>query len=220
MIVNLKRWHRAVSPTSPPAKAGSLAVNYLHESLLLCTQVIDLAFSQLSENQAKVDGWTPLCSQLQIVQNSQPREVLHSLLTSPIGSISFSKPVPSTTSLPSSFPLHIHTNRLSFYVAFVNHLTCLLLIRSKPRKVDGKAGKGLRTETWHAVQLCGLSLSNTILWNWDPVIVAALLYAGPLLSYAGQQKELLLHLVVLRKTTGWLIEEEIHRLEEFWKVSS
>jgi hypothetical protein len=48
--------------------------------------------------------------------------------------------------------------------------------------------------------------------------VAALLFAGSFLSYSEQQLELMERLEVMRQMTGWMFEEEIQDLEEFWKT--
>ena len=92
------------------------------------------------------------------------------------------------------------------------HTILLLLVQCKPRRVKLKAA------TWYAVQICGLSLSNSLLWSWDPLIVAALLFAGPFLSYSKQQLELMEHLEALRKMTGWIFEEEMRELGHAWKL--
>jgi hypothetical protein len=100
----------------------------------------------------------------------------------------------------------------------LSHLTHILLIQCKPRQVPSQFAKSLNTAPWHAVQLCGLALSNPILWSWDPIAVASLLLAGSFISYSEQQTELLQHLKQLRMTTGWIFDQEIQDLEVFWKA--
>jgi hypothetical protein len=77
---------------------------------------------------------------------------------------------------------------------------------------------GMNTSAWHAVQLCGLVLGNPIIWSWDPVVVVALILAGPYLSYLEQQRELLQHLKILKKMTKWDFEQEIEGLKDIWKA--
>jgi hypothetical protein len=76
----------------------------------------------------------------------------------------------------------------------------------------------LKTIPWHSVQLCGISKSNRLAWSWDPIVVAALLYAGKFLSYCGQQSEMVQLLQDLSELTGWKTRKEIEKLKEFWNA--
>lgn len=195
-------------------------ITHLRKLLLLCTRVSDLAFLQTTNQSSIIDGWNRLYVELQDLMNNNQSDVpIASLLTSPIGSISSSNSTTSSIGIPTSFPLHIYTSRLSFYCSFLNHLTCLLLGQSRPHKINDRAAKSLRAAPWLAVQLCGLSLSNTVVWSWDPVVVSALLFAGSFLTYVGQQMELSAYLRRLERMTGWILKQDIQRLEEFWKSS-
>jgi hypothetical protein len=112
----------------------------------------------------------------------------------------------------------IFTTRISFYNSFLLHITQLLLVLCKPRNIEHGAVTKLKTAPWYAVQICGLSLSNPEIWSWDPLIVAALLFAGSFLSYSEQQLELMEHMEALREMTGWRFEQEIQGLQEFWSA--
>lgn len=187
--------------------------------LLLCSQSVQLAFSPLMDSQTRVDNWSEIYTQLQEWKSHPQAEgIITSLLTTPIDSMPSRKSVSGTT-LPTAFPIHIFTSRLSFYISFLDHLTSLLLLQSRLRKINDGATRSLKTAPWRAVQLCGLSLSNSTLWSWDPVIIAALIFAGSCLTYSGQQTELLEHLRVLEKMAGWNLRRNIQELEEFWKAS-
>lgn len=218
LVSDVNRWHRTVSSLPDRSHTQSRIVNHLQESLLLCAKVACLAQSR--DNQATFDSWMHLYSQLQTLRSSQSAEEVLPILTSPIAGLSSSKHKHWSTKTPADFPIQIHTSRVSFYSAFLDHLTCLLLLRSKPRKVFGRDAKSLKTTTWHAVEICGLSMSNPLFWSWDPVVVAALIPAGPTLSYAAQQKELLEHLRRLEKLTGWAIRKALQDLEDNWRIGS
>lgn len=75
----------------------------------------------------------------------------------------------------------------------------------------------MKTETWHALQICSVSLSNKLLWSWDPAIIATLLHCGRLLSYSAQQEELIEHLQKLQLMTGWKFQRDIDELEDYLK---
>lgn len=85
---------------------------------------------------------------------------------------------------------------------------------SNPRKIDDRETKELRKDTWHAVQICWLSSSNSILWSWNPVVIAALVYSGPFTTYSGQQHDLLEHLPMLEKASEWILDHKIRKLLE------
>lgn len=217
LLSNLKQWHQ----NSPPLSISTQLldpVKHLQRSLLLCSQIADL-YSRTTENEEKLESWNFLCSQFQTLRTLQSGDMLRPLLESPIGSLSRSKSTLTSINIPSSFALHVHTSRVSFYVSFLHHLTNILLIESKPRRVEHRAIKEFKPATWHAVRICGLSLSNPILWSWDPVVVAALMHAGCMLSHAGQQKDILEHLRRLEKLTGWEFGQNLKELEEFWMIS-
>lgn len=184
--------------------------------------MVNLAFSHTTDSNRSLGSWSNLYTSFQSTQNTQLTESSIPILRSQIGSINFltsGQHLPSSN-LPSEFPLQIHTSRISFYFAFLNHLISLLLLISRPRNIDPTTIGKCRTTTWHAVQICGLSMSNNILWSWDPVVIAALLHAGQSLSYGAQQKELLLHLRRLEETTAWKIGGEVDQLVAFWRASS
>jgi hypothetical protein len=156
------------------------------------------------------------------MRDSQQSELLLPLLSSQIGLINILKSTarPSNNNIPSEFPLQIHTSRVSFYSSFLQHLISLFLLVSRPRNTGRAMSTKLKTTTWHAVQICGLSISNNVLWSWDPVVVAALLHTGQYLSYGPQQTELLRHLRRMEVTTAWKFGREIGQLQDFWRVSS
>lgn len=193
----------------------------LEDALLLCAKMADLAFSHSTESRATFERWSSLYDEFQDIENSEQSESLLPLLRSQIGSIKFLESGPHLSSnIPSEFPLQIHTSRVSFYFSFLHHLMSLLLLMSRPRNIDRTTSNKFKTTTWHAVQICGLSISNNILWSWDPVVIAVLLHAGQSLSYGAQQKELLRHLRRLEETTAWKFGSEVDQLEDFWAASS
>ena len=220
-IANDNSWVGASSTSSPVVQTPSSEIDYLRNLLLFCTRVTRLVFLPSSNYEARSEDWACLYAQFQALQtNHGCQDMIEPLLISPINSISSSKTTPLFTSTPNSFPIHIYTSRLLFYCSFLEHLMCLLLIQSRPRKIIPNSAKSLKTAPWYAVQLCGMSLSNNELWSWDPVIISALIFAGSFLSYAGQQTELLKHLRTLEKMTGWLFKKEIQELGELWESSS
>ncbi|KAH6669217.1 hypothetical protein B0J14DRAFT_641139 [Halenospora varia] len=212
-ITNLDRWEQIETPGSARSGSPSSPTSFLENSLLLCIHTAKLYFSKSSNGIPTTNTWMSLYSQHQSMQANQPTELVP-LLTSAIGSIRHSD---VDSSGPRNFPLSIHTTRLSLYTAFLSHLTSLLLIQCRPRRLDQGVVRKMKTETWHALQICSLSLSNKLLWSWDPAIIATLLHCGRLLSYSAQQEELVEHLQKLQLMTGWKFQRDIGELEGYLK---
>lgn len=222
ILINLALWQPSL-PESPLSAHSALRTTSRQEdALLLCAKIADLTFSQDTETHPAAEIWSSLYTSFQNTRDIRQSESLIPILSSQIGSISISKttPTPPNESIPSEFPLQIHTSRVSFYSSFLYHLTSILLLMSRPTNIDRSMNSKLKTTTWHAVQISGLSMSNNILWSWDPVVVTALLYTGQSLSYKAQQMELLRHLRRLEETTAWKFGSEVDQLEDFWRSSS
>jgi hypothetical protein len=213
-LTPLNRWHRSADSTYPNVPDGhSNPQLCIDEALAICARVADLCFTQPLVSESVADSWLGLYSDIETWNLKLP-SVMRPMLNSAIGSISYDE------GTAKSFPLIMHTSRASFYGCLLYHITCLLLLQCKPRAIRGRVTTQLKTVTWHAVQLCGLSISNNITWSWDPVSVSVILHAGQLLSYTEQQHELLVHLQQLAKLTGWRIHREIRNLAENWQTAS
>ncbi|KAH9223010.1 hypothetical protein DL95DRAFT_440743 [Leptodontidium sp. 2 PMI_412] len=221
-LTNIEKWTNADTSSSSSPSCGDLQVTYHDKTLLLCLNVVKFRFSQ--DTSHAEDTWTRLHTQHQSLTASHPSQS-QSLLISSIGRISLSAPDTSTsTTTPLSFPFQLHTTRLSFYATLLTHLTSLLLLQCLPPRLKLKLKltqtallQSLKTETWHAVQICSLALSNRVIWSYDPVVIAALLLAGRMLSYEAQQQELIRFLRTLRVVTSWVFDAEIAELEEAWE---
>jgi hypothetical protein len=185
----------------------------------MCIEVV--SYWQSVDKRIDVERWVLLSSMLPTLEKSQSLELTLPLLSSPIGKIVFSRSdnVSPSRLIPASFPISIFTSRSGFYTAFLKHLMQMLLVQCKPRRISTRAAKLVNTAAWHAVQVCGLSLSNSILWSWDPLVVAALLLAGSFVSYSEQQQELMEHLIFLKRMTGWGFDLEIQNLETLWNTA-
>jgi hypothetical protein len=188
-----------------------LPANKVQDAIILCAKAVDLNLSQSIHSIGKMEQWTKLYT---ATENWQ---VCLGTGAQPILAINGVKAADSEDIL-TSFPLVIYTNRVDFYTSFLYHLSCLLLLQSRPHSLRRMKSACLKTIPWHSVQLCGISKSNRLAWSWDPIVVAALLYAGKFLSYCGQQSEMVQLLQDLSELTGWKTRKEIEKLKEFWNA--
>jgi len=183
----------------------------IQHSNILCAEILNLSLAPATCSMGKREEWSKLHMMIEDWQSHlarcfQPLLSINSLKAVDFGDIS------------TSFPVVIYTNRSTFYTAFLFHLSCLLLLQSRPHSLRRMKSTCLRNIVYHSVYLCGISKSNRLGWSHDPLVLAALLRAGTVLSYRGQQMEMLQHLNALTGLTGWKTSKEMDRLQEYWRV--
>lgn len=189
------------------------ASDCIRQVLILCVQAFNLSTCAQSNSQSTVAIWSRISSELQTWHSSLPSE-MRPIFKSGIGRIN------NTPGTSGAFPLSIHTSQTSLYGSILYHFTNICLLQCVPRRMKQYAAQNLGTVTWHAVQLCGLSVSNEIRWSWDPVTIVTLFQAGMLLSFEDQQVELFHHLSQLTRITGWKFERELQNLSQFWAAAT
>ncbi|OBU00095.2 hypothetical protein VE01_01833 [Pseudogymnoascus verrucosus] len=215
LMTPIEKWHPVSMPFSDDMNIMSLeqsrAPEWTRRSILLCSQAAQLCFSteisNITTSHSATDTWTYLWSSTRGWLESLPSS-MYPIFTSPISAI------PSTP--PYFFPLILYTSRSNMYAAIMHHTASVLLLQSKPPTV--RPSSHLKTPTWHAVQICGICIGNNAQWSYDPTILAALIYAGRLISYQEQKKELLDVLRVLVKGSGWQVGGAIDEMIEWWRV--
>jgi len=104
------------------------------------------------------------------------------------------------------------------FAAIMHHTTSILLLESKPPV--SQSTSSLKSQTWHAVQICGVCLANNATWSHDPTVLAELIYAGRFISYHEQRKEVLRSLYLLVKESGLRMGEAVDDMVATWKLDS
>lgn len=216
-MTRTEKWHLISTPFPDDRHLISLEQSRTHEwtrrSILLCSQAAQLRFSSDTSNittmQPAADTWTYLWSSSQTWLKGLPSS-MHPIFTSSISAI------PSAP--PYSFPIILYTSRSNMHAAIMHHTISVLLLQIKPS--GARPSSQLKTPTWHAVQLCGICIANNAHWSNDPTILAALIYAGRLISYQEQKRELLGFLQVVYKASGWQVGEVIDDLLDWWRIDS
>lgn len=66
--------------------------------------------------------------------------------------------------------------------------------------------------------IAGIPCRNEFKEQWDPLLVAALLYIGPKLTHRAQQEVLIECLGRAGEVTGLVLDEEVGRLRAGWAV--
>lgn len=190
---------------------GSRTYSVIQRALNLYSQAFNCRIGSHTTYQTMTATWSRVCSESQLWYHDRQPEMrpifqssVRNIHGNPCGSI-------------SSFPIQLHSSQISFYGAMLYYTTNLFLLQCVPLRMKRNIDQRLITATWHAVQLCGLSLSTDIRWSWDPLALASLVKVGRLLSYKDQQSELLGHLLHLQQLTRKL--DELERLRRLWSTA-
>lgn len=185
--------------------------NEIQHAIILCAKIVNLSLVSAMQPIGTREEWSRLHTMLDDWQQHLATGVQPLLNINGVKAADFED-------ISTSFPVIIYTNRSTFYTTFLFHLSCLMLLQSRPHSFRRMKSTCLRTIVYHSVYFCGISKSNRLAWSHDPLVVAALLLVGKFLSYRGQQIEMLQHLEALTGLTGWKTSKEMDRLQEHWRV--
>lgn len=120
----------------------------------------------------------------------------------------------------SSFPILIFTTPMALVANAVYHITSLLLLTQKPRLLKSLPGpRCFTSHIWHAQAIAGIAASNDSPEQWDPVLVASLLFIARDMTHESQQVVLLERLRRITATTGMNVERETDSLKSRWRVA-
>jgi hypothetical protein len=117
----------------------------------------------------------------------------------------------------SPFPEVLYDNGPAISSNQLYHMAMILLIENKPRlfKINPKLSK---PPTWHAKQICSISLHNDHHGCWNNS-VQTLWIAGKLLTHEDEHRVILELLDRIESTTGWAMKFRAKDLIEFWGQS-
>lgn len=120
----------------------------------------------------------------------------------------------------SSFPILIFTTPMALVANAVYHITSLLLLTHKPRLLKSLPGpRCFTSHIWHAQAIAGVAASNDSPEQWDPVLVASLLFIARDMTHESQQVVILERLRRITATTGINLEHETDSLKSRWRVA-
>ncbi|KAJ5547257.1 hypothetical protein N7494_004842 [Penicillium frequentans] len=120
----------------------------------------------------------------------------------------------------SSFPIMIFTTPMALVANAVYHITSLLLLTHKPRLLKSLPGpRCFTSHIWHAQAIAGIAASNDSPEQWDPVLVASLLFIARDMTHESQQVVILERLRRITATTGINLEHETDSLKSRWRVA-
>lgn len=135
-----------------------------------------------------------------------------------VGSIEMSQIDPMNL---ASFPIHLYSSAIAVQAATFYHMTALLLLQHKPRllNIPGRR-QHLTSPNWHARAIAGIATSNEFTEQWDPIVIASLLYIARDITHSAQQQTILECLGAISVQTGIPLEEEAEQLRAQWSAAS
>ena len=115
----------------------------------------------------------------------------------------------------SPFPEILYDNGPAIASNQLYHMSMIILMENKPRLYKTKHSK---SPTWHAKQICSISLNNDHQGCWNNS-VQTLYVAGKLLTHEDEHKIILDLMDEIETTTGWAMRFRGKDLKEFWEQS-
>ncbi|KAH8593957.1 hypothetical protein B0O99DRAFT_183972 [Bisporella sp. PMI_857] len=217
LMTQVELWHDLSYPflygdSHHPEQSDSKTSEWTSHSIFICAHAARYQFSPSDSwstmpQTEHAERWTCLWSLAQWWSHHHSPQ-MYPILTSAISHIASDK--------TSAFPIIIHTRRSNLLASIMYHTASLLLLQTKPPVL--RQTPKLRTPAWYATQICGLCISNGAQWSSDPVIIAALVYAGRLISYQEQRSELEDFLLRVTNECSWRFREQIEEMLEGWRA--
>ncbi|PVH89305.1 hypothetical protein DL98DRAFT_524089 [Cadophora sp. DSE1049] len=217
LVTAVERWHDQSQSfpddTRTEISEEDESPECTRRSILLCSQAAQICFStepaHPTATHTATGLWTSLYHRARSWFETIPSS-MQAILASPISS--------TRSAPPHAFPLILYTCRSDMFAAIMHHTTSILLLQSKPPVTQSTSI--LISQTWHAVQICGICLANNASWSYDPTVLVVLIYVGRFISYHEQRKELLEGLHLLVKGSGLRMNEAIDDMVACWKMDS
>lgn len=134
-----------------------------------------------------------------------------------VGSLEMSQIDPSNL---ASFPIQLYTNAAAVQAAIFYHTTALLLLEHKPRllSIPGRRYH-FTSRSWHVRAIAGIATSNTFPEQWDPIVIASLLYTARDITHVAQQDALLECFQQISNHTGIPLDDEVEKLQTHWAAA-
>ena len=153
------------------------------------------------------DHWSELWTTCTLWFQKRPRS-MEPLLESPYGS-----------DQGDPFPVDLFTSVTALQANLVMHMSAIILLAHRPR-LGNVAGMSncLRSRSWHVHKVARMLVGNHFNEQWDPIVVAALIFIAREMSHVSQQKALLQCFGEIARTTHIPVGEDVARLRESWQL--
>ena len=122
----------------------------------------------------------------------------------------------------AALPTELYSSSRALLPNIAYHTACILLLTCKPRSAKPLSVDSTRqflSESWHIQIIAGIASVNEFEEQWDPVLIAALLFIGPRLTHQAQRDVVLDCLNRASEMTGLVLNNDINSLKATWALA-
>ncbi|KAH0287522.1 hypothetical protein KCU62_g5870, partial [Aureobasidium sp. EXF-3399] len=116
------------------------------------------------------------------------------------------------------FPVDVYTSATSLQANLTMHISAVVLLSQKPRLTNATSTfQRLGSRSWHIQKMARMLVGNHFKEQWDPIVIAALLFSAKEMSHSSQQEALLPCFDEILNATKIPMAEEIANLRARWQ---
>lgn len=116
------------------------------------------------------------------------------------------------------FPIDVFTSATSLQANVTMHVSAVVLLSQKPRLTNATSTfQRLGSRSWHIQRIARMLVGNHFNEQWDPIVIAALIFIAKEMSHSSQQDALLSCFHEISKATHIPMAEEIANLRARWQ---
>jgi hypothetical protein len=117
------------------------------------------------------------------------------------------------------FSIDVFTSATALQANLVMHMSAVFLLSQKPRLTNATSTfQRLGSRSWHIQKIARMLVGNHFNEQWDPIVIAALLFIAKEMSHASQQEALLSCFNEILNTTQIPVEKDVADLRARWKL--
>jgi hypothetical protein len=117
------------------------------------------------------------------------------------------------------FPPDVFTSATALQANLVMHMAAIILLEHRPRLGDvAGLSPRLKSRSWHVHKIARMLVGNYFREQWDPIVIAALLFVAKEMSHVSQQNAIMSIFQGIARTTYLPVEGDVVGLQEGWRA--
>lgn len=119
--------------------------------------------------------------------------------------------------LEEPFPPDVFTSAIALQANLMMHMSAVILLAHRPRLGNVVASSyRLRSRSWHIQKVARMLVGNHFREQWDPIVIATLLFIAKEMSHVSQQESLLPCFHEAALATRIPVERDIANVRACW----
>lgn len=117
------------------------------------------------------------------------------------------------------FPIDVFTSITALQANLVMHMSAIILLSHRPRLGDvvGSSHR-LKSRSWHVHKIARMLVGNHFHDQWDPIVIAALIFVAKDMSHVSQQRAILPCFQEISRSTHIPVERDVASIRECWRL--